>query len=303
MTNKKTAYIYLVITLSLWGSLYVVSKFILDKVPTFTLLFLRYLIAGILLFLIMKKKNTSSIEKKDYPYILFIGVVGYFIAIAAQFWGTKFSNASTASLINSTNPIFIILFAVLILKEKFTYKKAICVLLAITGTVIILGGGNKGGEIIGILFSLCSVISWSAMSVIVRKITQKYDSLQVTAYGMLVALVCTLPFSLYELVIEKSKIMFNGQVFLCILYIAIACTAISHVLWNKSLSLIEASSCSLFYPLQPMISALLGSLLLGEIINLRFISGALLIIFGIIYSVFSYSSQPLTKNSVPSDYN
>ena len=137
-------------------------------------------------------------------------------------------------------------------------------MLAITGTVIILGGGNKGGEIIGILFSLCSVISWSAMSVIVRKITQKYDSLQVTAY---------------------------------------ACTAISHVLWNKSLSLIEASSCSLFYPLQPMISALLGSLLLGEIINLRFISGALLIIFGIIYSVFSYSSQPLTKNSVPSDYN
>ncbi|WP_335618143.1 EamA family transporter [Clostridium butyricum] len=58
----------------------------------------------------------------------------------------------------------------------------------------------------------------------------------------------------------------------------------------------EASSCSLFYPLQPMISALLGSLLLGEIINLRFISGALLIIFGIIYIVFSDSRQPLTKN-------
>ncbi|MBZ5746555.1 EamA family transporter [Clostridium butyricum] len=72
---------------------------------------------------------------------------------------------------------------------------------------------------------------------------------------------------------------------------------------NKSLSLIQASSCSLFYPLQPMISALLGSLLLGEIINLRFICGALLIIFGIIYSVFSDSRQPLTKNSVPSNYN
>ncbi|MGM9935616.1 hypothetical protein [uncultured Clostridium sp.] len=36
--------------------------------------------------------------------------------------------------------MFIIIFAVLILKEKFTFKKAICVVPAITGTVIILGG-------------------------------------------------------------------------------------------------------------------------------------------------------------------
>ncbi len=298
MTNKKSTYIYLVITLSLWGSLYVVSKFILDKVPTFTVLFLRYAIAIIALFLILRNRKVSPIERKDYPYILFIGIVGYFISIAAQFLGTKFSNAATASLINSTNPIFIIIFSVLILKEKFTFKKAICVVLAITGTVIILGGDADYSELIGILFSLCSVISWSAMSVIVRKVTQKYDSIQVTTYAIIIAFICTIPCCAYEIITSHNSIKFDGQVILSILYIGIACTAVSHVLWNKSLSLIEASSCSLFYPIQPMVSTLLGCMFLNEIIHMKFILGAALIIAGIIYSVIPDKTEALNAEPV-----
>jgi len=67
----------------------------------------------------------------------------------------------------------------------------------------------------------------------------------------------------------------------------IVCTALGHVLWNKSLSMIEAGKCSLFYPLQPMVAALIGWTFLKEEINSTFIIGAVLIIFGVLFSVFA----------------
>lgn len=52
----------------LWGSLYVVSQFVLGKIPTFTVAMFRYLIAFIALSLISLKSEKEKIEKSDYKY-------------------------------------------------------------------------------------------------------------------------------------------------------------------------------------------------------------------------------------------
>jgi drug/metabolite transporter (DMT)-like permease len=284
MNDKKMGYLYLALTFCVWGSLYVVSKFVLDKIPPFTVSFLRYLISGIVLFFIMKKMNLKKIEREDYKYIFVIGFLGYFLSMGAQFVGTKLSNASLASLVNSMNPIVIMLLAAIILKEKLTLKKVICIIITIIGVYIIIGGVNGDGQTLGILVSVFSVITWSFVSVIVRKITQKYDALQITAYGIFVAIVCTLPVSIYEIT-TTSTVHFDYKVILSLIYMGIVCTALAHVLWNKSLSVIEASTCSLFYPVQPMVSVLLGWIFLGESIDINFIFGAILIVGGVLFSI------------------
>lgn len=285
MTNKKIAYLYLIITFCAWGSLYVVSKFVLGKVPTFTVSFLRYLISGCILLLVLRTKKLKKIEKQDYKYIFLIGFVGYFMSMTIQFMGTKLSNASLSSLVNSLNPITIMIFAAIILKEKLTLKKVFCIVLAIIGVYIIIGGVSGNGQVIwGILMSVTSVITWSFVSVMIRRVTQKYDVLQITTYGIVIAAICTLPCSGYELA-TTANVQFDWKVILALLYMGLVCTAIAHVLWNKSLSLIEAGTCSLFYPLQPMVSVLLGVIFLGESITMKFILGALLIIGGVVFSL------------------
>jgi drug/metabolite transporter (DMT)-like permease len=284
MTNKKTVYLYLIITFCAWGSLYVVGKFVLGKVPVFTVLFLRYFIAGVTLLFVMKKSQIKQVEKKDYKYIIFIGVAGYFLSVGAQLVGIKLANASMASLVNSMNPITITIFAAIILKEKLTVKKVICVISAVVGVYIIIGGVKGSVQILGILFSVSSVILWSFVSVIVRRITQKYPSLQITTYGMLIAVLCTLPISIYELT-TTSNVTFDWKVIISLLYMGLVCTALAYVLWNKSLSTIEAGTCSLFYPVQPMVSVLFGFMFLGERIDINFVFGAILIIGGVLYSI------------------
>lgn len=279
MENKKIAYLYLVITFCAWGSLYVVSKFVLGKVPVVTVLCLRYFIAGITLFFINNNRKEKKIEQKDIKYVLLIGFAGYFLSVGAQLLGIKLSDASMASLVNSMNPITIMIFAAIILKEKLTVKKVICVILALIGVYIIIGDVKGNGQILGILFSIFSVILWSFVSVIVRRITQKYAASIITTYCMFIATACTLPFSIIEL-ITTSNIQFDWLVIISLLYMGVICTALAYVFWNKSLSLIEAGTCSLFYPVQPMVSVILGMIFLGEQININFIFGAALIIGG-----------------------
>lgn len=286
MSDKKTgiAYLYLIITFCAWGSLYVANKFVLGKIPVFTVTLLRFIVGGTVLFFILKNRKIKRIQSQDYKYIFSIGFLGYFLSMIAQSLGTKWTNASFASLINSMNPITITLFAAILANEKLTLRKVIYLILALIGVYIIIGDINGNRQVLGILASVTSIILWSYVSVIMRIINQKYDYFQITVYGMFVGSVCTLPFGIYEF-IKTPNIKFNWVVILSLIYMGLICTALAHVLWNKSLSMLEAGTCSLFYPLQPMVAALLGWLLLGESISINFIFGAILIVGVVVLSI------------------
>ncbi|NLK36177.1 MAG: DMT family transporter, partial [Gracilibacteraceae bacterium] len=78
-------------------------------------------------------------------------------------------------------------------------------------------------------------------------------------------------------------------------YMGLVCTGLAHVLWNKSLSMLEAGTCSLFYPIQPMVAVLLGWLFLGESINLSFVFGAVLIIGGVVFSLLDINKVLISR--------
>ena len=75
--------ICLALAASIWGSMYVVSKYVLEFVPPFTLLWLRYAIAGLLLAIIMIAANQYKVAKKDLLLLVWIGFIGYFVSVDA----------------------------------------------------------------------------------------------------------------------------------------------------------------------------------------------------------------------------
>ena len=104
------------------GGMYVVSKYVLDFIPPLTLVWLRFIIAFVVLYGILKlaekSKRKSNPSQKDWLLFAWIGFIGYFISITCQFIGTKLSDAHTGSLVTSATPAFMIIFAALILKEN-----------------------------------------------------------------------------------------------------------------------------------------------------------------------------------------
>lgn len=278
------SYLYLMTTFMLWGSLYVVSQFVLGKIPTFTVAMFRYLIAFIALSFISLKSKKEKIEKSDYKYFFIMGFIGYFISVDCQLLGTKISGGSMVSLINSLNPIIISVMAMIILNEKLEINKIIGIILSLFGVYMIVGTGANI-EFIGVLISFIAVIGWAFMSVISRKISNKYSVLTLTKVSMLIATVCNIPVSFLEIQITHPLIQIDIGAILGILYMGIVCTAFTNILWNKSLSMLPANTCSAFYPIQTLTSSFFGVLVFHEILTTSFVLGSTFIIVGVLISL------------------
>ena len=155
------------------------------------------------------------------------------------------------------------------------------IVVSLIGVYIILGNGSMQINPLGILLSAGSVVLWSAASVSIRKISGYYDPVQIALYGMCIALLFNIPAAVLE-----NKFMTQSHptavALLACLFVAVFGTAVAHTCWNKSLQLLSASTCSMFYPLQPLVSAVLGVLLLHEVITWQFVVGAVLICSGIV---------------------
>ena len=281
--KKSQAWLFLLVTFFFWGSVYVGSKLIPD-VPTALVGCLRCCIAVIPLQIVVRTKFKGvTIAKEDYKYFLGVGVLGYFATIFLIQKGIALAGSSTASLINSMTPVSVTIFAALILKEKITPVKILCLVLALTGTYIITTGASGEGETLGALLVLLSVICWGVASVNMRQLTAKYPPVLVTAYGMTLSLALHIPVGIFEAV-RAGGTGLEPKSILVLLYLGLVGSALPQYTWTASLSMLPASTCSLFYPLQPAFSAILGAFLLGETFKPTFFIGMLLISIDVVLS-------------------
>ena len=276
---------------SIWGGMYVVSKYVLDFIPPLTLVWLRFIIAFVVLYMILKiaekkQKKNVTIRKKDWLLFAWIGFIGYFISITCQFIGTKLSDAHTGSLVTSATPAFMVIFAALILKEKLTARRLLSTIIATIGVIIVIGWDIEiGSYFIGTIILVGAAITWALLSIYVKIASARFSSLVITTYAIFFSLFFITPFMLWEFQSSPIEHM-NLYVLLGVLYLGIVSTAGAFFLWNKGLELMDASIGSLFFFFQPIVGSLLGWLLLNETLNSNFFIGGILIICSVFITTF-----------------
>ena len=292
--SMRRGYVYLVIAFFFWGSLYVVNKFVMDYIPPLTLHLLRQVIAVVILGLMAWRKGFTPIKKSHWPLIIAMGPLAYFVAPGMQNIATDLLNASMGALLNTMNPLFICLFAVIFLKETMTRRKTAGILLSILGVAVVMGVTGEGVSPRGFFFSLLSVLGWSSGTIIIRKLSDvKYSSEQIAFMGMAAALPFSFAASMAE--IQSNPVVFNGPAILSVLYLATLCTALPNVLWNRSLQILPATVCSQAFPLQSFFATLLGVVFLHEAITWNFLAGSVLISAGVIIGLSGGKGGPVPK--------
>lgn len=288
-------YLYLLVTFFCWGSIYIVSKYALAVMGPITVCFCRYAISIVCLYGLLKLKGgAKKVEKAHWPYFLLLGGLGYFVSIVLQLAGTSLLSASLSSLMNALNPVSISILAAIFLKEKLSWKNGLSILISLAGVYIILGSGGAEINPLGILCAAGSVLLWSTASVAIRKISGFYDPVQTALYGMMIAIVLNLPAAIFENVFMVQSHPTMIALLAC-LFLGVFGTAVAHTCWNKGLSCLNASTCSMFYPLQPLVSAVLGVLILHEHITWQFVVGAILICCGIVVNFLPTGQKTAEK--------
>lgn len=273
---------------SIWGGMYVVSKYVLEFIPPFTLLVMRLVLAGVVLGSIMLWRREHRVERRHWPLLASLGLVGFAMSLGFQFWGTKLSSAHNGGLITSASPAFIVLFASVLLNERVTRPKLAALALATLGVLAVVGpeaGSGAGPNVtLGNWFLFGAGVTWALYTVLGKIASAKYTSLTVATYATFSGILFSTPFAW---VTEWQGASFNWAamppvVWWGVLYVGLISTAVAFYLWVLGFALMDAGTASLFFFAQPVVAAVLGALVLGEAIHWYFYAGAALILAGLV---------------------
>lgn len=279
----------LILTFFLWGSVYVAGKLGSTQLPPFLLTALRCALATPVLLFMARAHLRVEIAREDRGLFLAVGFLGYYLTFELVQLGVSLSGASTAALVNSFNPIAIMLLAALFLKERVTPVKLLCLALAMTGTLIVAGGARGQGELLGISCTLLATVTWGTASVCIRKLSRKYPSILITARGMALSLLLHIPTAVFDTLRQPPRV--DARAAATVLYLALAGTALAQFTWAKALARFPAGTCSLFYPLQAVFSALLGAVILHETFTSAFFIGLAFVAADVALSTWETSRE------------
>lgn len=286
MTARR-GYFYAAIANIGWGSMFVATKIAYQVITPWDILFLRYLIGAIALFLVYRHQPRKPVQREDYGAIAFIGIFGYFFSIALQMISIKLISSSLASIINTLAPVVVMILAIPILHEVSTREKNASIVVTVIGAVIVIGGSGSGNSPVGIAICFGGMGAWALTSVMIRKTCSNYDGIWLTIYTQVIACVCSAPLAFYDM----AKNGLGGQIrpvhIAAILFVGVISTAGANLWWTKALEINDANTSSLFYAVMPLTASILGILIFHESITPNFIAGSLVIIAGMMLAAFS----------------
>jgi drug/metabolite transporter (DMT)-like permease len=264
---------------AIWGGMYVVSKMVMAVIPPFTLIVTRLALGILTLSIIITVRKGWKLNRRQFWQIFSVGLVGYGISLGFQFVGTNLSTAANGSLVTSTTPAFVLLFAALLLAERITLRRIMALVIATAGVVAVIDPRNAALSPSFFWGNICLVaaaLTWALYSVLIRKVTRKTDVLTTTLIAFIGGLPICLPFSGWEAMTQHFGTISLGVVS-GILFIGIISTALAMYLWNTAFAMLDAGVASLTFFAQPAVGTLLSVLFLNEHITPLFVFGGVLI--------------------------
>jgi len=260
--------------------------FIVDLDPTvFTSI--RALIIGIIFFIIGSfqcKFDYKKFKKVSLSYLIIIGLIGGGLAFLLFFSGLKFTTGGRAAFIHKTLPLYVTILALLFLKEKVTKKQSFALLIMIIGLWVLMYSQIPSSALwldpsYGDGLVLLATILWAVENVISKHAMVKGESNFIVTFarmfigGLFLLLIIPL-FGKIDLLFTLSISQITNIVISTILLLGYV------LFWYWSLKFINVSKAATILLLAPVVSLVLGIVMLNEPISEIQLLGSSLILIG-----------------------
>lgn len=205
---KKLVFVLPIMAGVLWGSVgifvRVLQEFGMDRS---TVLSSKLTVASIMLFIgiLVYKREWLRIKLKDLWIFLVSGIFGMLFLNLCINEAIRMVTLSFAAVLLSLSPIFVIMTAAVLFKEKITKRKILCTLAAILGCVFVSGVFEKGisaaSPVLGIILGLAAALFYAMYGVFSKMATKKgYNVFTVTFYSIFIAGVMIIPFTKWSVI-------------------------------------------------------------------------------------------------------
>ncbi|MCP1512239.1 MULTISPECIES: DMT family transporter [Pseudomonas] len=237
---------------------------------------LRFLIASLFMAGVALVLGIGRPRWRDVPWLLVLGFFGVFLHHTALNYGQQWVTAAASSVLAQSAPLFSVLIAFLVLKERVSVWRWVCVSLGLVGVGVVICGDRGIGEIDprGVLI-LLAALSWSVYFALQKHYAHRYSPLTMACY-MVWAGTLMLCVNLPDLpaAVLRAPVTEN----LAVLVLGIFPSALAYLAWGYVLKHVEVSRAAVAMYLIPPVAMLMAATLLGEQVTPWVVLGALIVL-------------------------
>lgn len=276
MTRKNAEILLAAVVLARSAS-FLFNKILLDTMSPFSLMGMRFLLAGILLTLLFRKRF-ASVSLHTFFKGVFLGFV-FFLMMSAELFGLKTVSSSTAALLEGTAIIFVPIFESFLKRTMPSVRIMISTVLSFAGVAMLTSGESGFTVGAGAVLCLIAAVIYAVCMIITDRMSKNEDSivlgtLQVTFMGVFGML--------FSFLFESPALPNTAGQWGAMLFLIIVCSSFGFAMQPVAQKYTTSERTAVLGALNPMGAAVLGMVFLNESAGISGLAGGALIISGLL---------------------
>lgn len=272
-----------------WSETFISSKVLLGNgLAPADIFFYRFLLAYLCLWPFSGGRLLSA-SAADELRLALLGIFGGSLYFLAENTALKYSTASNVAILVGSAPLMTsLLVALFRSEERMTARQLAGSMVAFTGMALVVLNGKFVLRLnpLGDALALCAALTWAVYSLIIRKLSDRYDVRFITRkvffYGLVTIL---LYFILVEPLHFDTAVMGRPAVWGNLVYLGVVASMLCFVLWNWALSRLgTVRTTNLIYG-QCFFTMVIAHFALGEEITWMAVLGTVVLIAGMVNAV------------------
>lgn len=212
--------------------------------------------------------------------MFFMGIIGIFLYHTCLFGSFTLAPAGQVNVANYLWPVFIVIFSIPILKEKFNWKTILAVVLSFIGVLLSLSKGNFSEfdthYLFGYLLASLGAVCYGLFSVLGKKHNYDRVTSMFVYYASATILIIPTTISVSKITIPQSL-----STIITVIILGVVMNSVTFIMWFKALKLGNTHITANAVYAIPFLAMLWTYFLNAESISPASIAGLVLIIFGI----------------------
>jgi len=270
LSDKSSVFVYLALGFAMlvWGLSFLAIKDVVSHVPVFTLLFLRFSVATILLGAIGGVMRALAVSLRDLAVLAGLALlspIGYFLF---ETFGVANTQPSHVSVIIAAIPTVVLIVALSKRQENATWRKGLGLIVTYGGIFLLVVSGlyEPGARVLGDVLVFGAVMCAAVHTVLIKDVLRRITPLQLTFYQFLFSLLIFGPLAATDswswvttiTAMQVSEILFLG----------VLCSAGAFLAQHYALTRLSATQVAALASFIPVITLFAEVLLMGTRLSL-----------------------------------
>lgn len=299
----KKGYIYILLSTILFSSMEVALKLTSASFNPLQITFLRFAIGTLVLLpfgITTLKKRGVKLNGDDLKFFTLTGFIGIVVSMMIYQLAVIYAPAAVVAVLFSCNPIFVTLFALMLLHEKIYKHTVITLILSVIGILFVINPASLGSHVAGMVLTILSAIAFALYGVVGKKRAKKYGGFALTCFSFLMGSIELLILIGLGNLSPVATLLTNGNLgifahvsiftgissanLLGLIYIGVFVTGFGYATYNLAMETTSAATASLVFFVKPVLAPILAMIFIHEAITFNMLIGIILIVIGSLIS-------------------